>query len=164
MEIIYTFLSVICFVLALGFLLTYYKRSRTERMLQAFGAENLNNIEVGLSQVSYSNFSQYGGVSLKSTLYYNEHLLLFAPMKNSVFSWAFNSLPLLLVLKTSNELPRVFNYKVIEKIIIKTDVFILVYNENTLTTKKRTEVSIYSEKENSKLTEIFTKYLENMNG
>jgi len=164
MEIIYTFLSVICFVLALGFLLTYNKRSRAERMLQAVGAENLNSIEVGLSQVSYSNFSQYGGVSLKSTLYYNEHLLLFAPMKNSVFSWAFNSLPLLLVLKTSNELPSVFNYKVIEKILIKTDVFILVYNENTLSTKKRIEISIYSEKENSKLTEIFTKYIENMNG
>ena len=163
MEIIYTFLSAICFFLVLVILLNNYKKNRAEKMLTIFSTENLNRIEIGFIEVSYSNFSQNGGISSKATLYYNENLLIFTPKKNSVFSSVLNSLPLILILKNTNKLPREFNYKIIEKIIIKTDEFILTFLENTLTTKKRKEITVYSEKENSKLKEIFTNYSKNKN-
>lgn len=158
MEVIYTFLCAICFFLALIFLLTNYKKNRAEKMLKIFSNENLNRIEVGFSEVSYSTFSQNGGTSSKAILYYNEHLLIFTPKKNSVFSSALNSLPLILILKKNDELPKAFNYKIIKKVIKKTDEFILIFFENSLTTVKRKEVSVFSE--NSKLNEILTKYLE----
>ena len=161
MEIIYVFLSAFCFFLVLVFLLTYYKKNRAEKMLKIFDAEKLNKIEIGFSEVSYSSFRQNGGISSKATLYYNERLLIFTPKKNSVFSSILNSLPLILILKTDNKLPREFNYKIIDKIIIKTDEFILSFLENTLTTKMRKEITVFSEKENPKLNEIFTKFSEN---
>ena len=130
-------------------------------MLKIFDAEKLNKIEIGFSEVSYSSFRQNGGISSKATLYYNERLLIFTPKKNSVFSSILNSLPLILILKTDNKLPREFNYKIIDKIIIKTDEFILSFSENTLTTKMRKEITVFSEKENPKLNEIFTKFSEN---
>lgn len=163
MDAFYLFLLVIILVFFSIILLSISKNKKANEIIETFSDRKLNKIEVGLSETSYSNFSQYGGVSSKSILYYDKDLLIFTPSENSLFNGLLNTLPLILVLKIESNLPKKYTYKIIQNIIIKSDQYILTFSESTLTTKKKKELCVYSDRENIKLKEIISSFAEYKN-
>jgi len=159
MEIIYPFIVVILIFLIVIIFVSEIRNRKTKKILLNFQKQDLQEIEVKLSQTTYKNFKQFGGIFKKAKLYFDrkQKTLILTTNKNTISSVFNNNLPLILINKNINSLKIIGNYKTVNEIIIKSDEYILIVKDN-FSKNTRIEIAIFSEKNNIELRNIIAKF------
>jgi hypothetical protein len=159
MEIIYPFIVVIVLLLIVIILISEIRNKRTAKLLLNFKKQNLQEVEIKLSQTTYNKFNQFGGICKKAKLYFdtNEKIIVLTTNKNSISSVLNNNLPLILKNKKTNLAKTEVDFKTVDKIITKSDEYILIIKDN-FSKNKRIEIEIFSEKNGKQLNEIITEF------
>ena len=155
----YPFIIVITLVVLVTIVVSELRKKKESKILLAFQNHNLEKLEIYFSQMSYDGFKQFGGISTKANLYFEEKMgiLIFTTNKNRIWSVWNNNLPLIVTNKEIKELQSICYPKKVNKIITKSDEYILIIND-TASPNKRIEFNLYSEKENLKLKNITAEF------
>lgn len=158
MDIIITFVFFIIIVFVTVFLISRYRNKRTSKILLHFQKQDLKEIEIKVSQTTYTGFKEYGGLFSKAKLYFDseQKILILTTNRNSMWSILNNNLPLILLNKKGSPLQTIYHYKRVDEIIFRSDEYILIIKDKF--SKSRTEMALFSEKNDLELRNLITAF------
>jgi hypothetical protein len=148
MEILILFCVIASIAFAMNFLasflLTQLNKKKGYQILKLYSQEDLKSVEVKISESRINTFTNRGGTLgyLNTIMYYSNSILIFTQNEKYNFEEINNTIPLVIYPGT------------IEKIIIKSDEYILYIGQKM--------IKIYSDKENDLLKVIFNNLQKNI--